>query len=247
MKRWLIIGAVVLVILVTAWGLVQRKATSLMNAQLRRAVGKLVSNPQHLQLTNAPIQLIGANKARIPRLEITGAELQLPRSAKVTAVKITVRDIEVTVGNTPGITHVGAGTFEVMLTAADVTDFVRKQSSLKAETLTMRAETFSVTLARQTGATFIGEGETVAGRRVPIMVTGQFTPDSATGGIALHPTRMTVARLPVGSSILHNACLTLPLREYLGDRFNGAITEVITTDGAVTVRGAFDGTALLAK
>jgi len=248
MKKGLLIAlAVILLLVVVFWGgyvWVQRRITRAMNVQLQKAVRPYVTNPQNLTLTNKPVQ-IGRDTMRMPEVEITGTDLQLPHELQAQSTHVVIRDVEVNIrGKKKQVTHVGQGAFDITLSADELTKLLHKQQTLEISGLQVQPETLSLTLSRQDGITLAGEGTTPESReRQPFSLRGTLAPD-ASGEMLFHITESTAGGqrqedevgkaypLPAGS--LLPAALT-----------NGRIQDVSIGDGTITFKGSFDGAALL--
>jgi hypothetical protein len=248
MKKGLIITLAILLLLAVAfyggyvW--VQRRVTREMNAQLQKAVRPYVGNPQNLTLTNKPVR-VGRDKVRVSEVEINGTDLQFPHELEVASMHVVIRDVEVDVrGKRQKLSHVGDGSFEITLSADDLTGLFRRQQAMSVGGLRVLPETLILALSRQNGIEVTGEGtEPPSADRLPFTLRGSLVPDTAgemtfrVGEIAVDGQSRSE---PAGKSY------PLPAANLLPSALKGGRVQAVSVgDGAITFTGTFDGAQFL--
>jgi len=246
MKKGLIIIAVILlVLLVGYWGgktLINRRIDREMTKQLQKSVRPYISNPENLEVKNTRDVQIGRGTMRMPEVEVSGNDLQLPHDIKAKSAHVVVHDVTVDT-KAKKISSVGEGSYDITLSAEDLTRVLRQQSAMKINDLLVLPDTTTVTLSRQGGITLAGEGtEESSTKRLPFTLRGKLVPD-ATGKMVFQVDESTQGGESVGTV---GESYSLPAGSLLPPALeNGRVSEVIINDGAITFKGSFDGSQLL--
>ncbi|MHB0936953.1 MAG: hypothetical protein ACYC6A_11235 [Armatimonadota bacterium] len=247
MKKGLAITLAILVLLGAAvfWGgkmWVRKRLDREMTKQLQKSVRPFVENPENLQLENKQDVQITRDTVRMPEVEVTGKDLQLPHDIQAKSARVVVRDVEVDT-KTKKVSSVGEGSYAITLSAEDLTKVLRQQNTMKIHDLLVLPDTTTVTLSRQDGITLAGEGtEEASSKRLPFTLRGKLVPD-ASGKLAFQIADSTRGGEAVGVAGESHA---LPAGSLLPPHLeSGRVREVVIEDGAITFKGSFDGAQLL--
>ena len=247
MKKALAIIAVVLLLLAAGYWtgkkLITRRIDREMTKQLQKSVRPYISNPENLKVENTRDAQIGRGTVRLPEVQVTGKDLQFPHNIEAKSAEVVVRDVTVDT-KTKKVSSVGEGSYEITLSAEDLTRLLRQQRDMKVEGVQVLPETVSVTLSRQDGITLAGEGtEEASARRLPFTLRGKLAPD-ADGKMVFQVAEGT--RGGEAFTGLAGEAYSLPGGTLLPPQLeSGRVREVVIGDGAITFKGSFDGAQLL--
>jgi hypothetical protein len=163
------------------YGWAQHRAHQLIAARVTASARSAVANPEALRVTNAPVQLTGAKRVRIPRLELAGDNVQLLDQTKLAKLKVVAKDVQVDLAQPAGRQlTVAGGTCEVTLSEAEVTRIMRKQSAVELHGVRVDYTTAIAVLTPMGMEVHIKC--IVFTRALPCVISGQLVPSSQSPG-----------------------------------------------------------------
>ncbi len=104
----------------------QSNAQRMIEAEVKRQGKHFFVNTDALQVKNDPVTLLDLRRAKVPKLVISGEDLQLRAGLMLKSVKLVLTDVVVS-GPPFNISHVGGGYYTATVTDGAVTEFVRKR------------------------------------------------------------------------------------------------------------------------
>ncbi|MHB9129525.1 MAG: LmeA family phospholipid-binding protein [Armatimonadota bacterium] len=243
MKRFLIFLCVLGVGLLGLYVWWQRNATRIISEQVKQRVNEFFVNAQDINVENDPIKLIGWRNARVPKLTISGKDLQLKKGGTLASVKIVLKDIDVS-GPPFHFTKIGNGSFQVTVTDKAVTEYVKNRDVRLAAVVKIPTNSVTVRFSKAQGTVLKGDIVLpIIGTRVPVVASGTLVPSSKGDQVDFRVKNVDISRLRgIGDKQVTEAFSILnPVVDISSWPVESEIDGVKTGDGVVVVHGKITG------
>lgn len=245
MRRFLVFLFILGVALAGLYVWWQRNATRILTEQVRVLSADFFRNPHNLSVTNDPVKMIGLREARVPKLVISGKDLDLKNGLHLAAVRLVLRDVDVA-GPPFGLSKVAAGDYTVVVTDDAVMDYLHRRAvSLLAGVVRIPLDSVTITFTKQSGTQLAAAMPLPFGKPLPVTATGKLVASSKAGQVdfRVNPNGVKIASAPIPLTQIADALEKInPVVDVSKWPIVSEVTPV-TGDGIVTLRGKVTGAA----
>lgn len=246
MKRFLgfIIFCGILALVVYIWW--QHNAVRIITAQVRQQGDKFFSNAENITIgpDNLSVKLVNLHSARIPKLIISGNQLQLRNGPELSSAKLVLNDVTVS-GPPFHITSIGSGSYLVKVNDTAVTEYLHSRGGSVAGFKVVPLDSLSVKfLGGRAQTTEVNGAATLKALniRVPVTASGRLVPSSDLGKVDLRIMNVKIERLSIGVKEVRDALGVInPVIDLSKWPVTTEVKSIQTTKGSATLRGTVTG------